>query len=105
MLIQSITSEISEMSWTITTAEDDAETAKRLNTHPDKRTPIQKDLPDDTAEDIHDLLMRPNPDIRIRTSSRWRWRTCWKSGAAIVKAFPAWAYEGEDDQLASTRRR
>jgi phage portal protein BeeE len=98
MLIQSITKEISEMSWTITEAEDEAETAKRLNTHPDDRKPVQKDLPDtDAAREIHDTLRRPNPDITYHDMVEMTMSDLLEVGsAAIVKAFPEWAYDADD---------
>jgi len=45
MLVQSITKEIAETSWTITDADDAAETRKRLSTHPDERDQSPKSCP------------------------------------------------------------
>jgi len=62
MLVQTITKELAETSWTISKVDDEAETQKRLTTHPDEREPVAKELPDAIAEDIHALLPQPDPD-------------------------------------------
>jgi hypothetical protein len=62
MMVQTIGKEIAETAWTITDTDSARETDKRLSTHPDERTPLEKDLPDATAERIFESLRDPNPD-------------------------------------------
>jgi len=62
MLVQTITKELAETSWTISAVDDETETQKRLNTHPDERQPVDKAIDDPIAQDIHDLLAQPAPD-------------------------------------------
>jgi phage portal protein BeeE len=102
MLVQSITKEIAETPWTIVAAEGRTETQKRLATHPDERTPVAKaddtdELPDATAERIHDLLLRPNPDLTWQDMvEQWMADLLEIGSTATVKAFHRSAYGGED---------
>jgi len=104
MLVQTISKEISETPWTIVGETGRAETQKRLATHPEKRQPIAKqegaELPDAQAEDIHDLLMRPNPDDTWQDMvEMWMGDLLEIGSLGTVKAFHRRAY-GEDDRLA-----
>ena len=100
MLVQSITKEVAETSWTITEAEGRVETQKRLNTHPEERVVKQgpdDDLPDDTARSIHDLLMRPNPDDTWQDLvEMWLADLLEVGSTATVKAFHRRAYDGDE---------
>jgi phage portal protein BeeE len=99
MLVQSIAKEIAETSWTITESDGRRETMKRLNTHPDERSEVAKDLPDRTAERIFDLLQNPNPDQSWHDMIEMWLSDYLEVGSAVaIKAFPASAYD-EDDQL------
>jgi hypothetical protein len=104
MLVQTITKEVSETPWTIVRSDGRrAEQRKRLDTHPDRRTPVAKadtiagDLPDDTAEAIAELLMSPTPDINWHDYVEMTLGDLLEVGSAsTVKAFDARFYEGED---------
>lgn len=99
MLVQSITKEVAETPWTIVRADGRMETQKRLATHPEERTPIAKqdgaaELPDRTAEQIHDLLMRPNPDATWHDMvEQWLADLLEVGSTATVKAFHRSAYD------------
>jgi len=101
MLVQSITKEIAETPWTIVNADGRTETQKRLATHPDERTPVGKaddtdELPDATAERIHDLLLRPNPDLTWQDMvEQWMADLLEIGSTATVKAFHRSAYGRE----------
>ena len=98
MMVQSITKEIAETSWTITTAEDSRETDKRLSTTPGERTPIQKDLPDATAEDIYDDLRRPLPHLDWSDAVEMFLRDYLEVGSMVAtKAFDDRFYDDEGD--------
>ena len=100
MLVQSITKEIAETSWTITDADDATETQKRLSTHPEQREPVAKELPDAIAEDIYNLLKNPNPDHDwYDVVEMWMADLLEVGSMAAVKAYPSDAYD-DDDNLA-----
>jgi phage portal protein BeeE len=99
MLVQSITKEVAETSWTIVEADGRAETQKRLNTHPEERVAKRDgtELPDDTARQIHDLLMRPNPDDTWQDLvEMWLADLLEVGSTATVKAFHRSAYDGDE---------
>jgi len=96
MLIQSIVKELGETSWTITKG-DQTETQKRLATHPDKRSPVSKELPDAIAEDIHERLRNPSPDADWTDFVEMVMADLLEVGSmTVTKAFPEDAYDGDD---------
>ena len=98
MLVQSITKEIAETSWTITDSDDATETQKRLSTHPEQREPVAKELPDAIAEDIYNLLKNPNPDHDwYDVVEMWMADLLEVGSMAAVKAYPSDAYDDEDN--------
>jgi hypothetical protein len=99
MMVQSITKEIAETSWTITTADDARETDKRLSKTPGARTPIQKDLPDATAESIYEDLRRPVPHLDWSDAVEMWMRDYLEVGSMVAsKVFDERFYD-EDDEL------
>jgi hypothetical protein len=100
MLIQSISKEIAETSWTIVRDDDKRETQKRLSTTPEQRDPLSKDLPDATAERIFDFLQQPSPD-HDWTSAIEMWVADYLEvgSATAVKAFPASDYGPDGQEL------
>lgn len=97
MLVSTITKEIAETPWTIAKADGATETQKRLSTHPDERTPVSKDLPDDTAAEIHDLLMHPNPDETWHDLVEQWYADLLEVGSMVgVKSFHRSAYDDEE---------
>jgi|GEM_PF-3336452 len=97
MMVQSITKEIAETPWTIVEADGSTETQKRLSTHPEDREPIAKELPDRTAEEIHGLLMKPNPDHTWHDMVEMWYGDYLEVGSmTAVKAFHRSAYSGEE---------
>jgi len=97
MLVQSITKEIAETPWTIVEADGTTETQKRLSTHPDDREPIAKELPDRQAEQIHDLLMKPNPDATWHDMVEMWYGDLLEIGSmTAVKSFHRSAYDGDE---------
>jgi phage portal protein BeeE len=101
MLVQTISKEVSETPWTIIGETGRVETQKRLSTHPEERQPLAKqegaELPDATAETIHDLLMRPNPDITWQDMvEMWMGDLLEIGSLATVKAFHRSAYDGDE---------
>ena len=103
MLVQSITKEVSETPWTITTIDNRTERRKRQSTHPESRTPIQKEYPDATAERIGDLLEAPNPDHNWNDYIEMALADLLEVGSAsTVKAFPRRAYDGAGEDATLT---
>jgi len=103
MLVQSITKEVSETPWTITTIDNRTERRKRQSTHPESRTPIQKEYPDATAERIGDLLEAPNPDHNWNDYIEMALADLLEVGSAsTVKAFPRRAYDGAGEDATFT---
>jgi len=101
MLVSSIVKEIAETSWTITEADSQRETQKRLSTHPEERERIEKDLPDTFAEDIHDLLRDPNPDDDWHDLVQMIMADALEVGSmAVVKAFDQRYYDEDGDLVA-----
>ena len=99
MLIQTITTELAETSWTITKG-DRRETSKRLDTHPDERAPVAKDLPDSVAEDIWDLLNSPNADDDWTSFVEQLAADLLEVGSlTATKAFDANAYDDRGEDL------
>ena len=98
MMVQTIATEIAETSWTITTEDDARETDKRISTHPDERTPIEKDLPDATAEEIYETLRFPTPDLQWSDAvEMWVADYLEVGSFAATKAFPERAYNENED--------
>ena len=101
MLVQTITKEIAETSWTITDADDAAETRKRINTDPERRDPVAKELPDVFAEEIHDLLMNPSPEHDWYDAvEMWMADLLEVGSMTAVKAFPTDAYDDDNNLIA-----
>jgi phage portal protein BeeE len=100
MLVQSITKEIAETPWTIVKQEDRAGVRKRLDTHPEQRTPITKadgpeEYPDAAAKRIDDLLRNPNPDAGWHDSvEMWLGDLLEVGSSTVVKYFPKSVYDG-----------
>lgn len=100
MLVQSITKEIAETSWTITESTGRVETQKRLSTAPDERDAVAKELPDATAERIYDLLMNPNPDSDwYDLVEMWVGDLLEVGSLTATKAFSRTAYDDDGETL------
>ena len=100
MMVQSITKEIAETSWTIVESDGRPETDKRLNTAPGEREPVAKDLPDATAEEIYENLRHPTPNLNYSDAVEMWLRDYLEVGSMVAtKAFDDRFYDDDGADL------
>ena len=100
MMVQSITKEIAETSWTIVESDGRPETDKRLSTAPGEREPVAKDLPDSTAEEIYENLRHPTPNLNYSDAVEMWLRDYLEVGSMVAtKAFDDRFYDGDGADL------